>query len=179
MKMVVAANIKHLSARKRYFLFAKAYVDSAASLCDEILRMSEATWPRATVILFLTAHAVELFLKGALIEKISSSQLERHEIRKLFEHYIEQYPAPAFRIDLPFNPDIKGIKEMISPIFSSEKEIDELIKSMPVESVMYRYPYDKKNEEWRGAYGFEAISFKKDIEKLRIDFSRIEALIDS
>lgn len=64
-EMIVDSEIRHLSVPARFFAYANAYRSAAVALYQQMATDREScSWPNASVVLMLAAHAVELFLKG-------------------------------------------------------------------------------------------------------------------
>jgi len=56
----------------QFLAFSEAYLYSAANLCSILAASpSESTYPKGAVVLSLTFHGIELFLKAAILEKAS------------------------------------------------------------------------------------------------------------
>lgn len=130
---------------------------------------SESKWANAAVALMLSAHAVELFLKGAIFNKDPSAKVDHHNIEELYEIYCNIYTAEDFYFDMPFKTEYSGM---------SEEEVETPKKSNPpAPSVLYRYPTATGNKEWEGAYGFEASTFLPVLDQLLNDFRMLRKCI--
>ena len=167
MRMKIAGNwqIAHLSESQRFLLYADAYLQASRSVC---LRMreeeTENTWPNAAVAMMLAAHAVELFLKGAIASRYPKALVKIHRIDQLAETYFGLFPQDEFAFDIPFRGEYPGF---------SEDEIATLKKDEPIPSVLFRYPVKSQGVEWQGIHGFETQGFLEIIAELRDAFSRI------
>ena len=65
-----------LSASDKFYLYAQAFLDSAILLNRKMLEEpSELYWGKSAVVLHLSAHAMELFLKCAIIKSSSDIDL--------------------------------------------------------------------------------------------------------
>lgn len=167
-KMVVDSELVGLSIPARYLAYADAYRDGAASITEKMISDdAQATWPNAAVVLMLSVHAVELFLKGALFKKDPKANLHHHNIEALYKLYCKSYDSPGFEFHMPFKTEYPGM---------SETEIAALMeeRKSPAPSVLYRYPTANGDTEWEGAFGFEASSFLPVLDQLRTDFSRLK-----
>lgn len=168
--MVTDSEILHLAVPQRFFEYAHAYRNAASALCIKMTTEdASCTWPNATVVLLLAAHATELFIKGAILCRDPAATMEHHRIDDLSAEYRKLYPEPSFEWDIPFMtgeyPDM------------AETEIAALKKATPVPSILYRYPVSKGGRKWRGAFGFEPYSFLGLLEQVKYDFERIKAQI--
>lgn len=86
----------------QFVAFTDAYLDSAAHLCKMLKRSSrKSSYPRGTVVLFLTFHAVELFLKAAILQKSPNEGLH-HNVEHLVNRYLSLYPGKKYAFDIPF-----------------------------------------------------------------------------
>lgn len=121
-------------------------------------------------MLFLAAHAVELFLKGAIVRK-SPKERFSHDLDHLIRRYRALYPGKKFQLELPFSTELppgmtaeerRRVKEQIAP---------------PGE--LYRYPIDKAYKPWSGAYGIEPNSLSLELTKLRARFEELRDVYES
>lgn len=168
-KMVVDSEIIHLSIPHRYVLFAEAYAKTAESLTENMMREEkENTWPNASVVLMISAHAVELLLKGLLLKRDASVKLDNHDIEKLYEKYLDAYPDSSCSFKMPFITNYGGL---------NETEINKLKKESPKPSIVYRYPTKSGQIEWSGAQGFNSELFISVIRKLISDIANIKGKI--
>jgi len=116
--------------------------------------------------LYLTFHAAELFLKGAILSKNPKEKLN-HNIKGYYNRYNSLYPNKRYKFELPFRTEYLGL----------EPERIELVKKkkqQPPPDQLYKYPTDRKGNKWKGAFAFEPIEFVRIIDQLRNDFQRIE-----
>ena len=100
----------------------------------------DSTWADASVCLMLTAHAVELFLKGKLIAigrqniwEAKGNRHRAHDIEYLYEHYIENYKKENTKFHCPLQTEYLGFSE------EETKELKQKNRRKP--SVTYRYPF--------------------------------------
>ena len=167
--MVTDSEIIHLSLPQRFFEYAQAYRNAASVLCLTMtLEDASCTWPNATVVMLLAAHATELFLKGAVLARNPAAMIEHHHIDDLSVEYRKRFPETSFEWDIPFKTNWSDM---------AEDEIEALKKKVPIPSILYRYPVAKGGKEWSGAFGFEPNSFAEVLEQLKHDFERIKAQI--
>ena len=145
-------------------MYAIAYLDSAERLCRLLARSSrKATYERGIVVLYLTAHAVELFLKGAILRKAPKERFG-HNLEHIYKRYNALYRARRYRFQMPFQTDYTNMpKNQIKAAKALVRPIDQL----------YRYPLDKDGKPWPGLYAFEANSFLQGLIVLRTTFERL------
>ena len=167
MQMIVDSEIHHLSIPDRYFAYARAYRNAAQALCEKMtLNDGSCSWPNASVVLMLAAHAVELFLKGAILARDPVAILNHHQIDELGHEYSKLFPETSFLWQIPFKTEYVGIPE---------EEIDTLKKKTPIPSILYRYPVDKDGTAWKGLFGFMPLPFVTLLEHMENDFERIQS----
>jgi hypothetical protein len=123
----------------------------------------QATYERGSVVLYLTAHAVELFLKGAILRKAPQERFD-HDLEHLHNRYRKLYPVKRYSFKMPFSTDYSSMsKSQIKAAKGLAAPIDQL----------YRYPRDKEGKPWPGLFAFEANSFIGILASLRGNFERL------
>lgn len=166
--MVGDSDLTNLSIPERYFAYAEAYGNAARALTEKMISDSEqSNWPNAAVVLMLSVHAVELFLKGAIFSKDPESKVITHDIDKLAELYSNEFPDEKCAFNMPFKTEYLGMSE-------AEIEVIKQQLKSPAPSVLYRHPTASGKEEWKGAYGFEPNSFFPVVDELLNDFARLK-----
>lgn len=161
--------ISRLDVPERFFAYADAYLQAAIGACLSIKEHeSRQTWPNAAVVLLLSAHSVELFLKGAILCKSPDEALITHRIDDLAQRYRYLYPGEEFLFDIPFETDYS----LISPELVSELRKDEVVPS-----IMYRYPTDRDQTDWKVVSGFDATSFLEILSYLHDRLSDLRKLM--
>jgi HEPN domain-containing protein len=158
---------EHLAAKppaEQFAAYAFAYIDSAERLCRTLARSHRsATYERGTVVLFLAQHAIELFLKGAILRK-SPVEKPTHNLEALYARYRKLYPAKWFDFSLAFTTNYAGM---------SKSEIAASRKTQPPIDQLFRYPREKSGVPWPGLYAFEANSFNIELQQIRAAFERL------
>lgn len=180
--MLTLADMNSQEVPDQLLNYADAYRSASVLLCRKVESDNTSyTWPHASVVMMLASHAVELFLKGALLKrkiKISGT----HNIQKLAEKYRETFQDAAFAWEIPFANPLSET-ELIAQMKQSWPDIDvaELKKSIaatPDPSILYRYPVSKDGKEWRGLYGFTPAGFLPRLNQLELDFKRLKSELD-
>lgn len=162
--MLTFDSVASLPPAQQFSTFALAYLDSAERLCRTLARSHrKATYARGSVVLYLTAHAVELFLKGAILAKRPNERFG-HSLENLHGRYNELYAAKRYHFALPFGVTYDGL---------TKREIIAAKSVLPPTDQLYRYPVDKSGRPWPGLFAFEANSFLQLLHSLRADFERI------
>lgn len=171
MKQVVGSwQLSGLCVPQLFAAYADAYLDSAKRLC-KVLKVSprKASYERGAVVIYLTFHSVELFLKAAVLQKAPSEKLN-HNIEHYGKRYRKLYPGKIFNFEIPFKTEYVGFEP---------PEIEKLKSSEPAKDQMHRYPTDRKGKEWSGVFAFDPVSFLSIIEGLNDDFKRLKGEIFS
>ena len=136
----------HLSRPEQFFAYCLGYL--RAALRNELVEEDQDLpfeWPDAAASLMLLAHAVELFLKGAILHRASILETT-HDLRRLKAQYDALFPEDEFRWQLPFHTEYMEM---------SHREIAQLQKKEPKPSILYRYPEDFYGQAWRGVFGYK------------------------
>lgn len=181
-RMVVESDLASLSIPRRFLSFSDAYLDSASRLCTVLKRSPrKSNYARGSVVLYLTFHAIELFLKGSILERKPNEKLGNHDIQSLSNRYINLYPGKKFKFHAPFiSRDEANLSDFFSP-----KDIEEVkiyIKESKQKNPWdqrHRYPGNREGQPWDGAVGFEPESCLVAIKKLKADIARLTDLIFS
>ena len=114
--------------------------------------------------MYLSAHAVELFLKGAILRKAPDEQFT-HDLEHIYNRYKALFPAKRFALtNMPFTTEYPGVNSQVIAAIKREQ---------PDPSELYRYPVSTTGEPWDRAFGFEAGSYARDLATLNADFIRI------
>jgi hypothetical protein len=155
-KLTVESDLKNLSLYENFFKYSSAYLFAAVTFCQKLVETPERQiYPNGAVVLYLTFHATELFLKGAILRHFPNEKLNTHTINHMKPRFRKLYPGKKYEIEFPFESeesDVEIPKDTIQEIDTFEYD------------QMYRYPMSKNGNEWyeHGMLpGFEATSFLK------------------
>lgn len=163
-------DIRHLPVYEQLFAFAYAYMSAAHVLCAKAIeRAEDRDWSAGAVVLMNASHAVELFLKAALLKRDESIDVWRfgHDIATLAEEYEKQYPEPECGWDIPFR--------QLQPDGLSAVQLKIYRDGVAPPSIEFRYPVTKQGQSWITLHGFEPHSFARDLKRIEEDFDRIYA----
>jgi len=179
--MVHSSEIESLSASRQFLAFSDAYLTSAAHLCSHLAAApAESTYTKGAVVLSLTFHGVELFLKAAILERAPTEQFSGnlgHNLQHLSRRYANLYPAKKFDLDIPFHAEEIDFASLDPAIAEELKTfIAEHERDTPIDQI-HRYPRDTEGNPWEGIFAFEANSFSLVVVKVQQDIGRISALI--
>ena len=168
--MISSWEIDNLCESQQFFAFSRAYLKSSIALCSRIQRLRRTPrYPDATVVLFLARHAVELFLKGAIIARSPKAKLH-HDLERLKSKYDQLYCEAQFSWTLPFTTEFPGM----SPAQLSKAKKH----TLPCEQV-FRYPIDNAGAKWTGVFALEPGAFKREMLAARKEMSRLEQRIST
>ena len=169
--MLTNSHLRCLSPPQQMESLALAYLESAQSLCETLAgNPQSASFEKGSVVLYLSAHAVELFLKGAILRK-APNEAFAHDLQHIYNRYRALFPAKRFELtNMPFTSEYPGMtKQEIAEAKCEQRDASEL----------YRYTMNKAGEPWEAALGFEAGSFTRSLATLHADFRRISAEHDA
>jgi hypothetical protein len=179
-RMVAESDLAFLSIPRQFLSFSDAYLDSASRLCIVLKRSPrKSNYARGSVVLYLTFHAIELFLKGAILERKPNEKLRHHNIQDLSKRYNNLYPGMKYEFHAPFiSRDEVDLSDIFGPEIIEEVKIyiEESEKKNPLDQ-RHRYPRNLEGQPWRGSVGFEPGSFLVVIKKLKADIARLTNLI--
>jgi len=178
--MVAESDLASLSIPRQFLSFSDAYLDSASRLCTVLKRSTrKSNYARGSVVLYLTFHAIELFLKGAILEREPNEKLTNHDIQDLSNRYHNLYQGKKYKFHAPFISRKKvDLRSIFGPEIIEEVKIyiEESEKKNPLDQ-RHRYPRNLEGKPWRGSVGFEPGSCLVDIKKLKADIVRLTYLI--
>ena len=179
-RMVSESDLASLSIPLRFLSRSDAYLDSASRLCTVLKRSpKKSNYDRGSVVLFLTRHAIELFLKGAILERKPNEKLGSHDIQALSKQYNNLYRDKKYELHAPFiNKDEADLSDLYSP--EDIEEVKSFIKKSERKNPpdqRYRYPGNREGQPWDGAVGFEPESCLVVIKKLKADIAQVANLI--
>ncbi len=151
-----------------------ANLDAALRLCQDMIDGRYTfSFDHGTVILSLFHHAIELFLKYALLRK-GIGFPRQHYIRGLFERYTRAYPDSEFSLPLPFVTEFLGHTEEEMAAAIAEEEHDKNRTDQ-----MVRYHTDREGNPWDMAQTFDPGMFLVQAEVLSHKFIRLRERIEN
>ena len=124
-------------------------------------------------------HAIELFLKGAILERSQNEQLGSHDIQALSKRYNNLYQGKKYELQAPFiSRNEADLSDIFDPKYLEEVKsyIKESKRKNPLDQ-RHRYPGNKEGQPWDGAVGFEPGSCLVAIKELKVDIARLTDLI--
>lgn len=146
---------------------AYAYMDAAERLCREMTRGSwPSTYHRGQVTLWLAFHATELFLKGCIWKASPNLVKNKHSLGELLLAFSSAFPGITFQV--PFGPE---------PMPADWELMEFALKADATLHQQLRYPVDTSGLPWKGLRAFSADLFLAELERLRVEFSRISLTV--
>lgn len=181
--MYVFSDLQRLSIPDQFFHFSQANLDSAEMLCAAMCGNNQvATYAHGAVIQSLTFHALELFLKAAILRSVPTETFggpTGHDLNQLHKCYKDLYPEKCMAFDGPFMSTPPDANDLVG---LDQNIIDELVKfdmgrKKDKVDQLHRYPIDMKGNEWKILLGFEPNTFRLRIKQLQSDLSDVKAVI--
>jgi hypothetical protein len=179
--MVHFSEIESLRAPLQFLAFSEAYLDSAARLCAfRAVSPKESSYSRGAVILSLTFHGIELFLKAAILEKAPKERFggrTGHDLEHLYRRYANLYPEKKYVFEVPFR---RGDIDFASLEPQLAEELRDFIaerEQTTLADQLHRYPRNNEGQPWQGFFSFEPNSFSLTISKVREDIARLREFI--
>ncbi len=155
---VIDDNLGDYSTPQLFFRLAIAYADSSHQIVRSMLAGDlPQTFAHAQTTHFLFDHAIELFLKGAIL-KSTGQPGNTHDLQSLFGSYRNLYPKKAFEFTIRIAETFK--KDNKSPY-----------------SEFPRYPIDNKGKVWQGYNAYTLETWLIETERLREDLGRLIPVI--
>lgn len=181
--MLHLIDIQRLPIPAQFFAFAEANIESAEILCANLCANDAGvSYAHGAVILSLTFHSCELFLKGAILHKEPVEQFSGntgHNLDHLSKRYTNLFPGKKWELDLPFRRDATDLNGL-DPRIVEELKTSLLVreKAIPADQFL-RYPTDIDGQPWDRLSGFEANSFLREIARIKCEFERLKRGIQS
>ena len=180
-RMVHFSEIESLRASLQFLAFSEAYLYSAVNLCSTLAASpSESTYPRGAVVLSLSFHGIELFLKSAILEKVPGEQFAGkagHDLESLGKRYAKLYPGKKFTFEIPFGTEEVDLVEPDPRVVEEMKTFIAEHKKVTPPDQLNRYPRDTAGNLWNGIYAFEPNTFLLVITKAQKDIARLKEFI--
>ena len=157
--IVIDDNIGDYTKSQLFFRLAIAYADSSRHIVRSMLAGDlPATFAHAQTSHFLFDHAVELFLKGAILK--STGDIDNtHHLEPLYGRYRNLYPKKTF--------ELTG-------------RILDAVRSNPnsPHSEFPRYPVDTDGKNWKGYNAYTLETWAMETQHLCGDLHRLIPEID-
>ena len=157
---------------QQFCIFAYAFLDSAEALNKSLVVSNQAkNFLLGNPVLYLTRHAVELFLKGAILTR-DEMKRPHHELETLADQYEDLFADDSrFTWNVPFRVQVVG--------FDAE-QVDgvrkEHLRRYPADQLL-RYPADRAMKPWNLVSAFDAVLFERQLVSIRTDFERLKPLL--
>ncbi len=156
---VIDDNIGDYSKPQLFFRVSIAYSNSSRHIFQSMLNGSlPATFAQAQTAHFLFDHAVELFIKGAIL-KLTNSIEKSHDLQSLYGRYRKLYPKKKFELTGRILDTVK--KDKNSP-----------------HSEFPRYPIDKDGNTWQGYNAYTIEKWIAEAQHMCTDLNKLIQEID-
>lgn len=163
MRMHVAPQLAAADIPFEFVELAFVYLEAAEELSSFIKSKSwSPSFRRGQVLLFLTFHATELFLKGCILKAKPSSPINGHSLEQLGKTFKGLYTALEFEVPFGVEP-LPPNPEVVAMAAKSERTAHERL----------RYPIDTSGNPWGGVQSFHPELFFVSLEKLRADLKAV------
>ncbi len=138
---------------------AHAYADASVALFEGIAenRLPE-TYHHALAATAAFEQALELFLKGSLVQAGDMNVPRTHELTQIFERFLKLYPGKLYAFSGRVEEAIKGISAQPAGQF-------------------VRYPVDVRGVPWPGNSHFTLSLWLEQVRAFRDDYHRLEPLL--
>lgn len=162
---------EHCDTPQKFIEYSKAFIAGSMLLCDKLIENpTESLYEKGCVVMYNAYHAIELFLKGAILYRSPRADLH-HMIEVLAKEYERLYPDNKYHWNIPFCVEVLGYDPAEAEIGKKK-----MLKEIPQDQV-FRYPVNKNKENWDGLFAFEPKSFSVLLKQVEADFERLEKLI--
>jgi hypothetical protein len=147
-----------LTKPEHFFRLAQAFLDSANYLYLAMVeRRRPANYLQCKAAWTLAEHAVELFLKGGIVQA-GRAVPTNHNTDQLYNQFRNLYPGKKFEFDAPVADIVRPSDQTPNNEFS-------------------RYPTDRSGELWSSNSHFEPCAELRITVELLQDFERMEPLM--
>jgi len=166
--------LKGKETPEQFRLFAHAFLDSSQALTKALIESDQSrNFLLGNPALYLARHAVELYLKGAILTR-DSMERPHHELEKLYEQYVALFANDnRCAWNVPFRVEVLGFEAT-----ETDSARDAFLKQFPGDQLL-PYPADKTMKPWPLVSTFDASTFIDSIATIRGDFERLRPLIFS
>jgi hypothetical protein len=180
-KMLHFSDLQRLSISEQLFAFSQANLDSAETLCTAIRAKTEVvTYAHGAVIMSLTFHALELFLKAAILRTVPTEKFGGrvgHDLTQLYNRYKGLYPKKAMQFEVPFRSEELHTSNFDKNIVEELSALNRYRERSLPEDQLHRYPTNIEGETWDAILGFEPTSFGSTIKQLQSKLTEVKAEI--
>lgn len=181
--MVHFSELESLRASLQFLAFSEAYLEAAKQLCGALAACpADSSFPKGAVVMSVTLHGIELFLKAAILEKAPTEQFSGnvgHDLERLHKRYANLYPGKKYAFEAPFRTEELVLGDPDPHIIEDlKRRLAEHKRATPADQ-LHRYPRDSAGNLWEGFYSFEASSFAGEIGQVQKDILRLKDIIFS
>lgn len=168
--MIGSWELAPLDISAQFFAFSRLYLRSSLVLCAALGRLrSKPLYPAAAVVLYLAQHAVELFLKGAVLARAPQEELH-HKLEDFKRKFDALYPEPRFAWSLPFQTEYIGL--------TPEQTVEAKKRRVLIDQI-YRYPVDTTGTLWPDAFAIDQKSLMQELRQLARTLNRLARTVST
>ena len=155
--------ISQSSVPLEYVKFALSYLRAAEHLALAMTKGEIAqNYYQGQTVLLLAHHAVELFLKGFILQLAPTRKLRTHSLQTLMRTFKEIDPSLAF--DPPFK--VEALVPYPVLVAKAEKDSESFHE-------LLRYPTGKNGQPWPGMRGFSMETCNRLLKQIHSDCERV------
>jgi hypothetical protein len=168
-----SSDLHSLPLHEHFYALADAYLDSAIRLTKVLARSpKKVNYQRGQVTMFLAHHSIELFLKGAVLQRSPQENLGRysHNLASLHDRYHALYPEKRFELQVPFTVTT----DLVRP-----EHVELARRAIRQRAERLRYPIDKSGGRWSGIDAYHARWFRESLERIQKRYEAIRRAIDA
>ncbi len=158
--MLNNSELGNMDCPRKFFEYSQSYLEASITLANSSAYVK--TFSDSNVVVFLMIHGIELFLKGAILNR--SKLHHGHAIFKLANEAKKLYKEPEYKQFHAFLDRLPGQQKDLSS--------DSLEDTAEPISEIFRYPVNKENQPWNTILSFDKNKFISDIESLRVDMHK-------
>lgn len=149
-----------------------AYADASLALCEKMIKDdSSRNYFNTRVILYLSRHAFELFLKAAIWSQSGKNPSKTHRLDKLHIQYQTLFPHEKYALDPPFTRQI--LEDSDAGLFPGS-----LTSYQNTHDQRFRYSHDASGDPFEDQDAFDVLDYEILINRFRIQLQGMILKID-
>ncbi len=164
--MFVRPEVQTAQVPAEFVRSAFAHLEGAERLNSELISGSwSGSYQRGQVVMWLTFHATELFLKGFSLLVNPNLRITGHTLQKLKQQLEGAFGPIDF--DIPFTGEAP--EEHLHLVQEYERTVHE----------RFRYPTNREGVPWEGTVGFSPELFASTLRQLRAQAEHLHNKLDA
>lgn len=177
--MFTNGKVRTLPLCDQYFEYAMGYLAAAKTLNKRAIELATSCqWTDSTVVLMCACHAVEMFLKAAIMKIDPEANLfkEGHDIHALALKYEGLQQNESLHFQVPFRrikaKDIAALEALLGEPLTSD-QVGRLNRASEQFSIENRYPVNKYGEPWGAIQGHKPLAYAGELDELESTFKSV------